>query len=374
MKKLFLILFAGLLAVGMMSCNSTGKADKNFTLNVTVKNGMDGALISLKDRKDAQWVTVDSAFLKEGKVSLSGNIDSPQIFYVFVDNVRGAIPVFVEKGTIAVNADTKNLRNATIEGSKSNEEYHKFMNDVMGSFDKKIRELGSKYGTAQRSGDTAAMKRLEDEYAGFENDRKQAMLDYAKNNNTSVVGTYIIFSNSYMFDLNELEKAADSFDKSIQNTKYAKLLKERVATLKRVEVGQPYVDFTLKDPTGKPISLKSVVDKNKYVLVDFWASWCQPCRGENPNVVEAFKKYHDKGFTVFGVSFDDNKDNWVKAIKDDNLTWLHVSDLKGWGNAAGKLYGVQSIPQNILIGPEGTIIAKNVRGQELQDKLKELMD
>jgi len=374
MKKLFSILFAGLLAVGMISCNNTGKADKNFTLNVTVKNGMDGALISLKDRQDAQWVTVDSAFLKDGKVSLSGNVDSPQIFYVFIDNVRGALPVFVEKGSITVNADTKNLRNATVEGSKSNDEYHKFMGDVMGSFDKKIRELGSKYGAAQRSGDTVTMKKLEDEYEGIENDRKQAMLDYAKNNNTSIVATYIIFSNSYMFDLNELEKATDSFNKSIQNTKYAKLLKERVATLKSVEVGQPYVDFTLKDPTGKPISLKSVVDKNKYVLVDFWASWCQPCRGENPNVVEAFNKYHDKGFTVFGVSFDDNKDNWVKAIKDDNLTWLHVSDLKGWGNAAGKLYGVQSIPQNILIGPEGTIIAKNVRGQELQDKLKELMD
>ncbi len=374
MRKLILIFFAGLMAAGMISCNGKGKSDSKFTLNMTVKDGMDGTLISLKDRKAAQWVTVDSAFLKDGKVTLSGNVDSPRIFYIFIDNIRGALPVFVEKGNIKVDADVNNLRNATVEGSKANDEFEKFMKETMGSFDKKIQELGSKYGAAQRDKDTATMHRLEDEYQGIENDRKQAMLDYEKDNNTSVVATYIIFSNSYMFKLNELEQAANEIDKSIENTKYAKLLKERVATLKRVQVGQPYVDFTQKDPTGKPISLKSVVDKNKYVLVDFWASWCQPCRGENPNVVKAFQKYHDKGFTVFGVSFDDNKDKWVKAIKDDNLTWLHVSDLKGWGNAAGKLYGVQSIPQNVLIGPEGTIIAKNVRGQELQDKLKELMD
>jgi len=141
-----------------------------------------------------------------------------------------------------------------------------------------------------------------------------------------------------------------------------------------VQIGQPYIDFTQNDPQGNPVALSSVVKENKYVLVDFWAAWCQPCRRENPNVLNAYQKYHDKGFTVFGVSFDSQKQDWIKAIQDDGLTWTQVSDLKGWGNAAGKLYGIQSIPQNILIGPDGKIIARNIRGEALQDKLKELMD
>jgi len=177
-----------------------------------------------------------------------------------------------------------------------------------------------------------------------------------------------------MFEVNELEDAANSTDKSIANNKFVKLLKGRVATLKRVQVGQPFIDITQADPKGNPVSLSSVVKNNKYVLVDFWASWCQPCRRENPNVVVAYQKYHDKGFTVFGVSFDNRKDDWIKAIQDDGLAWTQVSDIKGWGNAAGKLYGIQSIPQNVLIGPDDKIIARNIRGEALQNKLKELLD
>ncbi len=109
-------------------------------------------------------------------------------------------------------------------------------------------------------------------------------------------------------------------------------------------------------------------------MVDFWASWCGPCRGENPNVVAAYKKYHDKGFEIFGVSFDTDKDKWLKAVEDDKLTWFHVSDLKGWGNAAGKIYGVRGIPHSVLIDKEGIIVAKNLRGEELHKKLEEIFN
>jgi len=136
------------------------------------------------------------------------------------------------------------------------------------------------------------------------------------------------------------------------------------------QVGMQALDFTQNDTSGHPISLKDF--RGKYVLVDFWASWCGPCRGENPNVVEAFKKYHDKNFTILGVSFDENKANWLAAIHKDGLTWNHVSDLQYWNNAVGKIYGIQSIPANILVDPTGKIVAKNIRGEELQEKLAEI--
>jgi peroxiredoxin len=148
-------------------------------------------------------------------------------------------------------------------------------------------------------------------------------------------------------------------------------LAERAEILKRVAVGQKAPDFTLNDPEGNPVSLSSL--QGKYVMIDFWASWCRPCRQENPNVVRMYNKYRDKGFEILGVSLDEDRNKWVKAIEDDQLTWTHVSDLQRWGSAPGKLYGVNSIPHTVLIDPAGIIIANNLRGAALEQKLQEIL-
>ena len=190
-------------------------------------------------------------------------------------------------------------------------------------------------------------------------------------NNSSVVSAYIFYRNAYNFDETDLEPIAENFDAGISESVYVKSIVERVEILKRVAIGQPAIDFTMKDIEGNDLMLSSLY--GKYLLVDFWASWCGPCRRENPNIVRAYNDYKDKGFDILGVSFDKDRGKWIEAVRLDELTWHQVSDLQGWGNAAGKLYGVNSIPANVLLDLQGTIIAKNLRGKNLRLKLEELM-
>ena len=183
---------------------------------------------------------------------------------------------------------------------------------------------------------------------------------------------YFAYRNSYSWTVDELENIVNNFDPSLETSPDYIFLADRLVVLKRVDIGQPLVDFAMKDTNDVDIHL-SELSKGKYLLVDFWASWCGPCRTENPNIVSCYNDFHEKGFDVLGVSFDKSRENWIQAIHDDSLSWNHVSDLLYWNNAAGKLYGVRSIPSSILLDPDGIIIAKNLRGEELREKLEELM-
>jgi peroxiredoxin len=168
-----------------------------------------------------------------------------------------------------------------------------------------------------------------------------------------------------------MEQHYNSLAENVRTSNIGKSLAEQIAQSKIGAIGTEAMDFTQNDPEGKPISLSSF--RGKYVLIDFWASWCKPCRVENPNVVKAYNKFSSKNFTVFGVSLDREKEPWIKAIEKDGLVWPQVSDLQFWQNSAAVLYRVQGIPQNFLIDPNGKIVAKNLRGEELEAKLCELL-
>lgn len=194
-------------------------------------------------------------------------------------------------------------------------------------------------------------------------------------NLNSPVAAYILFRNlSYRLSIAELEDLSAKFTPEVQKSIYLEILNKRIEAMKRSEVGQPYMEIALPTPSGEIAKLSTEIESGKYVFIDFWASWCGPCRRENPHVVAAFNEFKDKGFTVFGVSLDrpDGKDNWVKAIEDDNLTWTQVSDLQFWNCAPAALYGVNSIPSNFLISPDGVIVGKNLYGDALPAKLKEI--
>jgi len=354
----------------LVSCSSQNDSNK-YMVNLTIE-GAEDTWVYMEHQIDGKWIKFDSAELKSGTAVFSGELEHPEFFFIKLKDQSNYLPAFIEPGIVTVTGSTTNPNERSVEGSKAQIEFAK-ITDSLNNYTHAIRELGMNYQKAKGSNDTVLMKQIENEYENLNNEKKSFILESALAHNSSVVPVFVVLNNIYSFELEELDKLESTLDPSIKNSVYVKELTKKINTLKKVSVGQTYIDFTLNNPEGNPVPLSSKVD-GSYVLVDFWAAWCKPCRAENPNIVAAYNKYHKEGFDVFGVSLDRDLESWKKAIEDDGLTWTHVSDLQAWNSEAGKLYGVRSIPHNLLLDPDGIIIEKNLRGQDLQDKLAELFN
>ncbi|MCB2221331.1 MAG: AhpC/TSA family protein [Bacteroidetes bacterium] len=367
MKNLLLFI----IGFAMLAACSNQPEDKTLmTLNGTIDGDYNG-MAYLYKRANGDWIKLDSALVENNAFVLTGHLEFPEMYYVSIDGENKFAGFFAEPSEITFKTTVDDFRNAEITGSTAQVEYNEY-NEKMQLFNDMYSDLNRQYKEAKEAGDEEKMSELDKEFESVDVQMKQFILDNALSNNKSVVAAYAVSRNSYYFDENDLEPVVENFDPSIRESTYVKSLEDRVAVLKSVAIGQPAIDFTMDNMEGEPVTLSSLY--GKYLLVDFWASWCGPCRRENPNVVAAYQEYKDKGFDILGVSFDRSKDKWMEAVKTDNLIWHHVSDLKYWGNKAGKLYGINSIPSNILLNPDGTIIAKNLRGEDLHNKLEELLD
>lgn len=375
MKKLFLAI--------LCSLPFLATAQHSFTLNGDVKNLKSGDKIYLV-YADGGTRVVDSTLVVNGTFSFKGNASEPMMANLF-KNINPFRPgantqfldfttLYLEPGSILASTPDS-LKSAKITGTPTNADQARLMLSLKPYTDKMmlLNEEFAKLSPAQKK-DVAFIGPLRDRAAKISEEMTPIYLGFIKNNPTSYLSLNSLVQ--FLDDPTMANEAANLFaglSSELKATKLGGMLALKFEAEMKTAIGAMAMDFTQNDQNGKPVKLSDF--KGKYVLVDFWASWCVPCRNENPNVVAAYQKYKDKNFTVLGVSLDkpDAKDAWLKAIADDKLTWTQVSDLKYWQNEVAVKYGIQSIPANFLIDPTGKIIAKGLREDALHAKLKELL-
>lgn len=360
-------------------------AQKSYTISgklPDVKGQNKAYLVLLKNNV---WKEIDSVEIIKGKFQFTGSVDEPQNAILVVKPNGASVEgrqgdsqgFFIENSKIAV-VGTDSIINAKITGSvadRQNREREALIKPITAQIIKIQDEFGKKTADGTYVKSLEERKKAGDSIQKLVAMNKSINLKFAETHLDSFMGLYTF--NMYVldnkFDPAKEEPLFDRFSAALKSSPLGQRTLEKLVIGKRRQMGAKATDFTQNDLNGNPFTLSSL--RGKYVLVDFWASWCGPCRAENPHVVKAYNELKGKNFEIVGVSLDypGGKAVWADAVKKDGLPWIQVSDLKGWKNEVAVMYGINSVPQNLLIDPNGLIIAKNLRGEALTEKLKELI-
>lgn len=314
----------------------------------------------------ADSAKTDTVPVKDGHFTWTGNITEPQKIYIGTSTRY--LELFVENAAIKLDGNIDSTDQIRITGSASQDAYEAYKQSISDI----TNQEDALYPKFQEVKDNDSAKAaLENSLESLREQRHGRAKAYIKAHPESPVSVNMVADMAVMGEYAPVDSLYRILTPEAQQTAAGARLAKRLAVLKKSALGQPMIDFTQNDADGKPVRLSDF--KGKYVLLDFWASWCGPCRAENPNVLKAYNKFKDKNFTVLGVSLDDKADKWKEAIKQDGMPWIQVSDLKGWRNEVAQEYGIQAIPFSFLIDPQGIIIAKEIRGAALHTKLAEIL-
>jgi thiol-disulfide isomerase/thioredoxin len=340
-------------------------AQKQLVIKGKISGIKERTAVVLTDA-NATGDTIGKASVTNGQFVLQGSLREPSLVSLnFVDSKKKAL-LFLDNGNLTINGDINDVQKLKVDGSASQKDFEAFQ-DTFNPLFSKYSQINQQANT--NNGMTDSMRI---QSARIYTSIQEKIDIFLRDHHSSAVSPFLLLVTAQLNeDMNVLEKRLASLDPGVQQNFFGKYIKNMIDDSRVGAVGAPATDFTQNDVNGQAVSLSSF--KGKYVLIDFWASWCGPCRMENPNVVNVYEQFKNKNFTVLGVSLDRAKEPWIKAIADDKLAWTQVSDLKYWSNEVAVKYRVQGIPQNFLVGPDGKIVAKNLRGEALKAKLCELL-
>jgi len=381
MKKIITILLIGVLVI---ACDKNEKKTDGYVIKGTAKGVYNGMRAYLKttDEKGVP-VTKDTAIVMNGEFSFDGKIDHPQMWLLSMSNVPGVVPIMMENETITVNFDKNKIENSEVTGTKSNDALSGYTKGFQALSDKR-NDLNKEFSTSASSTDPALKAKISADYASLNEKINNYPYEFLEKNNKDNYFSLSLIENilkSKPTDLTPMEKAFDNMEDEIKNSHYGEIVKNQLAQLKMqnerlsmLDIGKMAPNFSAPDPDGKQLSLNEI--KGKATIIDFWASWCGPCRRENPNVVKVYEKYKDKGLEIISVSLDrpGQKNRWLKAIEDDKLTWHHVSNLQYFNDPVAQQYNIQSIPATFILDADGKIVAKSLRGQALEDQIAQMLN
>jgi peroxiredoxin len=363
MRRVIFIFFA---AVALQSCN---QASDSYTIRLDME-GTEGKWVKLTGRINREYVVMDSVLIESGvEAIMSQPIEGVNTRYLSVDGQQGSIRLLLENAEYNISGS---VDDPVIETTGQAQRDLNGYNKLAGSMEDKLAFLADAYYGALEQEDQAAADSILGDYNKINSEKEAIDSLYILENPGSFATVLLLRGSFFMLDTDELEETLNSLDPVLHQMEEFGYMYGIMEHQKEVAVGKPYKDFGLATPEGEILTVSDVHHGN-VLLIDFWASWCGPCRRANPELVKMYGEYHDRGFEVLGVSLDTDRASWLKAIADDNLSWHQISDIKGWECEGSKLYGVPAIPHAVLIDRDGIITAKNLHGEELRKAIESLL-